>query len=203
MKRIALLILAAALLCACTATTDVPQVQIDTRVTDAPAQAATDAPAPATDTPTDAPAAATDAPAAPTEEPAPTDAPAKDDFVSRVVAAWEAEGYLVDMTPYSELDLLDLYGIDLTACENGVGYADAVGYTNEAVLVVADEAMAKEIEELLVGHLDLVKAQFRSYDPEAYALAEKAVLVREGGAVLLIISPNADAMLAAFRAVVG
>jgi len=44
-----------------------------------------------------------------------------------------------------------------------------------------------------------VKAQFKGYDPEALALAEKAVLVREGDALLFVISPSAEAMLSAFR----
>ena len=43
-------------------------------------------------------------------------------------------------------------------------------------------------------------AQFKGYDPEALALAEKAVLVREGDMLLFAICPEAEALLDAFRA---
>ena len=52
-----------------------------------------------------------------------TQAPSKEtekvygaDFAERVADAWKSAGYLDDMTPYSEDDLLDYYGIDLSAC---------------------------------------------------------------------------------------
>ena len=67
-------------------------------------------------------------------------------------------------------------------------------------MIEADETTAKEIEALLGDHLDSVKRQFESYDPDAYALAEKAVLVREGGVVLMIVSPDAEAMKTVFEA---
>ena len=116
-------------------------------------------------------------------------------FTGAVVDKWEEEGLLEDMTYYTDLDLLDYYGIDLTMCQAGTGFADAVGYTNEAVLIEADEDVCAEILKLLEAHVEQVKATFRSYDPEALALAEKAVLVSENGRVLLIISPQAETML--------
>ena len=123
------------------------------------------------------------------------------DFAARVVDAWKSAGYLDAMTPYSEEDLLDYYGIDLSECTCGAGYADAVGYTTEAVVVVAPEPVADEIESLLSDHLADAKEVFRSYDPEAYKLVEDAVLLREGETVLMIVSPDAKAMLEAFRGV--
>lgn len=123
------------------------------------------------------------------------------DFAQRVADAWKNAGYLDDMTPYSEEDLLDYYGIDLSACTCGAGYADAVGYTTEAIVIVAPEETAKEIEALLSDHLASTKDTFRSYDPEAYKIVENAVLLREGGMVLMIVSPDAQAMLETFRTV--
>ena len=123
------------------------------------------------------------------------------DYAQRVVDAWREKGFLTDMAAYSDEDLLDYYGIDVSACICAAGFADAVGYTDEAVVVAADEATAKEIEALLSDHLDSVKASFRSYDPDALKIAEDAVFLREGGVVLLIVSPNAQAMLEAFRTV--
>ena len=103
------------------------------------------------------------------------------------------------MAPYSDVDLLDLYGIDVSECVSGAGYADAVSYVKEAVVIEADEATAAQIEQLLADHLKAVRAQFESYDPEAYALAEKAVLERRDGVVLMIVSPDAEAMKSLFE----
>ena len=116
-----------------------------------------------------------------------------------LVARWNGEALLEGMYPMAAEDALDLYGIDFAACLGGAAFGDADGYTNEAVVVQAEGTVLDEAEALLQDHLETVKAQFRGYDPEALALAEKAVLVREGDMLLFVISPNADAMLAAFR----
>lgn len=126
----------------------------------------------------------------------PTEAPAAASFAETVIAAWEANGCLADMARYSDMDLLDLYGIDTAVCQSAAGYADAVGYTTEAVVVEADEATAKEIEALLQAHLEAMANQFRSYDPDALKLVEAAVLFRNGGRVVMIVSPNAETMRA-------
>ena len=119
--------------------------------------------------------------------------------VDALVARWNGEALLEGMYPMTAEDALDLYGIDFAACLGGAAFGDADGYTNEAVIVQAEAAVLEEAEALLQDHLESVKAQFRGYDPEALALAEKAVLVREGDMLLFVISPNADAMLTAFR----
>ena len=200
MKRILLIVLIAALLCGCTASPAEPVVEPDMRAEMTPVSVEEDTvaslqtEAPEIEQPTEAPK--TEAP----ETEQPVESPASDTFAKRVVAAWEAEGLLDGLAPYSDAYLLDLYGIDLSACISGAGFADAVGYTYEAVVVEADEATAAEIEQLLADHIEAMKEQFRSYDAEAYALAKQAVLVRRGGAVLMIISPEADAMRAAFDA---
>ncbi|MBR0426065.1 MAG: DUF4358 domain-containing protein [Clostridia bacterium] len=181
------------LLVGCTAA-PVPEVQLDPRAqaTSAPTEPVT-TPEPVLET------------AVPEETEAPlpeeTEVPSEATLSDRVAAAWEDAGYLSDLVQYSDMDLLDLYGIDLTACKSGIGFADAVGYTNEALVIEAEETMAAEIESLLKTHLETVKNQFRSYDPEALKLAEDAVLLRDGGVVVMIVSPLAEEMLAAYRSV--
>ena len=181
------------LLVGCTAA-PVPEVQLDPRAqaTSAPTEPVT-TPEPALET------------AVPEETEAPlpeeTEVPSEATLSDRVAAAWEDAGYLSDLVQYSDMDLLNLYGIDLTACKSGIGFADAVGYTNEALVIEAEETMAAEIESLLKTHLETVKNQFRSYDPEALKLAEDAVLLRDGGVVVMIVSPLAEEMLAAYRSV--
>ncbi len=124
-----------------------------------------------------------------------------DDYAQRVADAWKEKGYLDEMARYSDTDLLDYYGIDLSACKCGAGFSDAVGYTTEAVVVVADGDVADGIESLLNEHVASMKEVFRSYDPEAYKIAENAVMLREGQLIVMIVSPDAQAMLDTLRTV--
>ena len=123
------------------------------------------------------------------------------DYAQRVAEAWEKKGYLDDMARYTDVDLLDYYGIDLSLCKCGVGFSDAVGYTTEAIVVVADGAAADEIESLLSEHVASMKEVFRSYDPEAYKIMENAEMLREGDLIVMIVSPDAQAMLDTLRTV--
>ena len=173
-----------------------PQVQMDQRAS------ATAAPAAATAAPETVAivTAATEAPAesAPTAEPAPANS-AESDFVDSLVVQWMTDGLMEDMYPLTAEDALDYYGIDFSACKAAMAFGDAVGYVNEAVIVAAEGPVLDEAEAMLKDHLTAVKNQFRGYDADALALAEKAVLIREGNMVLFIISPNAEAMLAVYR----
>ena len=123
------------------------------------------------------------------------------DYAQRVADAWKEKGFLADMARYPDADLLDFYGIDLSLCKCGVGYSDAVGYTTEAVVVVADGEAADAIETLLREHLEAIKVSFRGYDAEALKIAENAVMLHEGQLIVMIVSPDAQAMLETLRGV--
>ena len=132
----------------------------------------------------------------------PTAAPqaqAEAGYAQRLAAAFEQTGALDQMAQFSDMDLLDYYGIDPAACISVVGYTDAVGYTNEIVIVEADAALAEQIESLLADYLEARKAQFAGYDADAVTLVEQAVLRRDGGVVLMIVSPDAEALLQVYR----
>ena len=197
MKRIIVFCIALLLLVGCGGKEPAaPQVQMDQRAS------ATAAPAAATAAPETVAivTAATEAPAesAPTAEPAPANS-AESDFVDSLVVQWMTDGLMEDMYPLTAEDALDYYGIDFSACKAAMAFGDAVGYVNEAVIVAAEGPVLDEAEAMLKDHLTAVKNQFRGYDADALALAEKAVLIREGNMVLFIISPNAEAMLAVHR----
>ena len=197
MKRIIVFCIALLLLAGCGGKEPAaPQVQMDQRAS------ASAAPAAATAAPETVAivTAATEAPAetAPTAEPAPANS-AESDFVDSLVVQWMTDGLMEDMYPLTAEDALDYYGIDFSACKAAMAFGDAVGYVNEAVIVAAEGSVLDEAEAMLKDHLNAVKNQFRGYDADALALAEKAVLIREGNMVLFIISPNAEAMLAVYR----
>ena len=197
MKRIIVFCIALLLLAGCGGKEPAaPQVQMDQRAS------ATAAPAAATAAPETVAivTAATEAPAetAPTAEPAPANS-AESDFVDSLVVQWMTDGLMEDMYPLTAEDALDYYGIDFSACKAAMAFGDAVGYVNEAVVVAAEGPALDEAEAMLKDHLNAMKNQFRGYDAEALALAEKAVLIREGNMVLFIISPNAEAMVAVYR----
>ena len=197
MKRIIVFCIALLLLVGCGGKEPAaPQVQMDQRAS------ATAAPAAATAAPETVAivTAATEAPAesAPTAEPAPANS-AESDFVGSLAVQWMTDGLMDDMYPLTAEDVLDYYGIDFSACKAAMAFGDSVGYVNEAVIVAAEGPVLDEAEAMLKDHLTAVKNQFRGYDADALALAEKAVLIREGNMVLFIISPNAEAMLAVYR----
>ena len=197
MKRIIVFCIALLLLVGCGGKEPAaPQVQMDQRAS------ATAAPAAATAAPETVAivTAATEAPAetTPTAEPAPANS-AESDFVDSLVVQWMTDGLMEDMYPLTAEDALDYYGIDFSACKAAMAFGDAVGYVNEAVIVAAEGSVLDEAEAMLKDHLNAVKNQFRGYDADALALAEKAVLIREGNMVLFIISPNAEAMVAVYR----
>ena len=197
MKRIVVFCIAILLLIGCGGKeAAAPQVQMDARAETAPTAMPAEQPAQATaaSAPTKAPAL-TEAPATPTAEPA----LAASGFVEELTARWETEGLLEGLYPFPTEDVLDYYGIDLSLCEGGAVFGDDGGYTNEAIVVQGDKGVLDDVEALLQQHLADLKAQFRDYDAAALALAEKAVLVREGDVVLFVISPNAEAMLKVLR----
>lgn len=174
---------------------ETPQVQLDERMeTQPPVLEQTEMQSPTVEP---EPPADTEPPEA-TEPPAEGDEP-DETYADALAAAFLQTGALDDMAPYSDTDLLDYYGIDPAACESIVGYTDAVGYTNELLIVQADEAQAAEFETLLAGYLEDRAAQFAGYDADAEALVRQAVLRRDGGVVLMIVSPQADALLEVYR----
>ena len=196
MKRIIVFCIALLLLAGCGGKEPAaPQVQMDQRAS------ATAAPAAATAAPETVAivVTATEAPADPAPVATAPANSAESDFVDSLVIRWMTDGLMDDMYPMTAEDALDYYGIDFSACKAAMAFGDAVGYVNEAVIVAAEGSVLDEAEAMLKDHLNAVKNQFRGYDADALALAEKAVLIREGNMVLFIISPNAEAMLAVYR----
>lgn len=105
----------------------------------------------------------------------------------------------LQITDYAEMDngrLLDVYGIeeaDLTQSASFVIMSGAYPY--EIVLVEAvDDAAAGRIAEKLQARLDEVRNQYKDYDAEAYAMAQKCSVDTDGLTVSLFLSPERDTM---------
>ena len=203
MKKTIALLLMLTMLIGCSAST-VPEVQMDSRASSQTSEDFSASPVPTEESVTDMTeqsAQSEEASEQLIQAEEPVTVAQQSTYSEAVAKAWEEAGLLDGVVQYFDVDLLDLYGIDPNLCVSCVGYADAVGYTKEIIFVETDTAYAAEVESLLQTHLETVQNQFRSYDPEALKVAENAILLREGGIVLMLITQNADEMLNAFRSV--
>ena len=112
---------------------------------------------------------------------------------------------LPDMLELPEDLILDLCGInaeDVNQCR--VVICEDSLRTDEIWLVEAkDEERAKAVEALAQNRLKAKAEESITYSPEQYAVVEKAQLIRTGRFVALLVSPDAEALAAAFRAEAG
>lgn len=112
---------------------------------------------------------------------------------------------LPDMLELPEDLILDLCGIkaeDVNQCK--VVICEDSLRTDEIWLVEAkDEEGAKTIEALAQNRLKAKAEESITYSPEQYAVVEKAQLIRTGRFVALLVSPDVEALSAAFRAEAG
>lgn len=182
-------------LCGCSAApSEQGELQLDVRVTEAPKQPVVE---------TEATAEQSSSNEASTVETDATDisagAETKPSYAEALCAAFAQTGAIDAFAPYSEIDILDYYGIDVAECISAVAYVDTEGYACELVIVEAEEAMAKDIESLLTEYLDMRYKQFESYDADAAQLVKDAVMRRDNGIVLMIVSPQADELLSIYR----
>lgn len=109
------------------------------------------------------------------------------------------------MLSLNEGMMLDLCGIqkaDVTRavvaiCEDSLR-------TDEIWMVeAADEAAAQRITELAKKRLTKKGEESITYSPEQYAVVEKALLLQNGNFVILLVSPDAEAMLSAVKTATG
>lgn len=122
-------------------------------------------------------------------------------------AAYARMAQAVTLPPMLEVDgemALDFYGIEPGWCVQAVMMlAEDSLIADEILLLEArDQATADAMAALLKNRMDAKAAEAITYSPEQYAIIQRGHLVREGLHLALIVSPDADALLEAYRAAV-
>lgn len=85
-------------------------------------------------------------------------------------------------------------GINPSTYENGFWVIELSGLSAETIgfFKANSEADAQSIKTLLQGHLTSVTNQYKDYNADNYAMAQKAVIGSNGVYVYFVMSPNVD-----------
>ncbi len=112
------------------------------------------------------------------------------------------EEYLPQMLVLDESSMLNLYGVDAENCNQVVIATCSDGLRSDEVWLIeaVDETSAKEIFELANNRLEREKEETKNYSPEQYAVVEKAQIIADGNNVVMIISPDVDALVEIYTA---
>jgi len=109
--------------------------------------------------------------------------------------------YMPEMFVPDEDTLMNFLGIDAADCKQYVVMICADGLrTDEVWLIEAKDADAlARLTELAENRLLSKADETVSYAPDQYAVVEKAQLLTNGNYLALLVSPEVDAMKAAFE----
>lgn len=105
--------------------------------------------------------------------------------------------YLPDMVILEEKAMMNQYGVDATKCTQVIVANCSDGLKSDEIWLIeaADATTAAEIAELAQNRIDREKEETQSYNPEQYAIVEKAEIIEDGNNVVLIISPDVDTLV--------
>lgn len=108
---------------------------------------------------------------------------------------------LPEMLQLQDDMMLDYCGIDPAKTKQAVVQicADSLRTDEIWLLEATDEAAAKELANAANERLRKKGEESITYSPEQYAVVEKAKLIQTGNYVALIVSPDVDALVAAFN----
>lgn len=112
---------------------------------------------------------------------------------------------LPEMLSVNEAMILDFCGITEADRKSAVVAicADSLKTDEIWVIEAADEAAAKRIVDFAKARLKKKGEESITYSPEQYAVVEKAQLLQNGDHVILLVSPDAQALAAALETVTG
>lgn len=101
--------------------------------------------------------------------------------------------------------MLDYCGIDPEQCVQAVAATNSNGLETDEIwlLEAVDEAAADTLEEMAELRLKMKAEETESYDPDQYAVVQKAKLLREGTYLALIVTPEAAELAEMFQAALG
>ncbi len=109
--------------------------------------------------------------------------------------------YLPEMVMFDENKMLNQYGIDSSVCPQAIVATCSDGLRSDEIwLIEAPTAeTAKEIADLANLRVDREKEETKDYAPDQYKVVEKAEIITEGNIVVLIISPDVDALVSIYE----
>ncbi len=107
------------------------------------------------------------------------------------------EEYLPEMVTLDDKAMMNLYGVDAEKCNQAIIANCNDGLLSDEVWLIeaVDEAAAAEIVELAQNRVEREKEETKSYAPDQYAVVEKAKILNDDNFVVLIISPDVDALV--------
>lgn len=109
----------------------------------------------------------------------------------------EFASYLPEMVLLDDSAKMNLYGIDSEKCTQAIVANCSDGLRSDEIWLIeaVDETAAKEIAVLAQNRIEREKEETKNYAPEQYEIVEKAQLLEDGNNIVLIISPDVDAMV--------
>lgn len=117
-----------------------------------------------------------------------------------------ATGYLPAMTPVSERDMNEIYGIDTEKIRQSAFYLSenySVLADEVAIFEAVDEAYAGEVLGILQARLKSKADIAATYSPEEYAKITKSTAYRIGCYVYFVVSDEYDALMYIMRSEIG
>ena len=154
--------------------------------------------------------------APPAAEPGPSPAPVTESAPSPAVPAeertaldaiYEEIARTVDLPEMLELneEMLSVYlGLSPEDYKNGRFYVCSNNLKADEIWLVkleSEDAAAQMLEKAR-GRIEAKAQSYRNYLPEEYEVVSRGIAMSQGNTVVLFISPDAEAMLAAFRSAV-
>lgn len=114
----------------------------------------------------------------------------------------EYEATLPAMMVLDETMMMNFLGIPADKCTQVVASICADGLRADEVWLIEakDQAALEELTNLANTRLTAKLEETESYNPEQYAVCEKAVVLTNGLYLAFLVSPEVDAMKATFEA---
>lgn len=110
------------------------------------------------------------------------------------------ESYLPTMYLLDDNTMVNFLGIDPQDCAQASVSICMDGMRADEVWLIeaVDEDALSRLQALANNRIEAKKAETISYSPDQYVIVEKAVLIVQGNYLALLVSPEVEAMSAAF-----
>lgn len=127
--------------------------------------------------------------------------PQKTKDLAQVYQQMEGTGHLPTMIALDAEEALNLIGLETdTMAQSVVMLSQNSLLADEVILLeTRDKAAADKAYQLLEGRMKAKADEARAYSPEQYAIINKGILKQDGLVLLLLVSPEVDALYAVYN----